>query len=144
MWKNMKNIKKAISILLVAVLLCGGLAIAGTAAAPAPAQSRNITIPAPPAVGNNVMLQQLVNLFLTIIGAGQMTDIQARVLIGLLQGLNRLGVDYSEILEWATPLLPMSVRNMLHDEGLAHFPIWQRSLFWNMVFYWLLFGWIWM
>ena len=88
-------------------------------------------------------MTQAVNLMLLFVD-GEFTQSQIDSLIWILRQMDNLGIDYSGLLEWADPFLPMSVRNALHNAGLASYPIWERNVFFNILFYWVLFGWIWM
>ena len=61
-----------------------------------------------------------------------------------LEGLKLIGFDYTAILKSVDGSLPIAVKAALHKAGLMNYPIWERSLFWNLVFKYLLFGWVWM
>ena len=123
--------KKLVSILLTALLLCGALG-AGLSAAAAPAP-----------VAVSPLLKPLVD-FLAQYDLQKLTDAQINILIGILNTLKRLGVDYTGVLEAVDDLLPMSVKAALHDAGLMSYPIWERNFLAYLIFKYLLFGWLWM
>ena len=73
-------------------------------------------------------------------------DDQVDLFVRTLREMERLGLDIDPIVEWAVENLPLpiQVRARLHREGLYSFPIWERNMFFNVIFYVFLFGWIWM
>jgi len=121
--------KKILSILL-AVLLFGGVMTVGFTASAAPA--------APQAITDN-----LVN-FLAGKNLANLTTQELNLLKAILEGLKLLGVDYTAILRRYDSQLPVSVKSALHRAGLMNYPIWERNVFFNIIFKYLLFGWLWM
>jgi len=123
--------KKLLSILLTAMLLCGILGV-GMSVSAAPAQPQAVNPLAP-----------LIE-FIAQNNLSSLTDAQVNILIGILRLLKALNVDYSSLLESVDSLLPFSVKAALHDAGLMSYPIWERDMLMYFVFRYLLFGWLWM
>jgi len=119
--------KKLLSILLAALLLCGVVGLGLTAAA----------APAPD------LLKPLSN-FLGSYDLENLTDAQLNILIKILDTLKKAGVNYRPLLDAVSGYLPFRVKAALHDAGLMSYPIWERDFMWYLVFKYLLFGWIWM
>jgi len=126
--------KKFLSILLIALLLCGVVGVAAGAAAPALPKAAAIALPGIPS------LDSILKNF----NLASMTDAQLSSFIKILSGLKSLGVDLSSYLAPIAKGLPIPVKAALQQAGLMQFPIWERSYFFNFIFKWLLFGWIWM
>lgn len=115
--------KKILCVFLSALLLCGTVSVAASA-----------LMPAMPTIDDLFAKFDLENL----------TDEQIALLIEGLNFLKNLHLDVASYLEAHADQLPMALKAALHQAGLASFPLWERSAFWNFVFKWLLFGWIWM
>ena len=123
--------KKLLSILLVALLLCGVMGVGlSVSAAPAAPQAINPLLPLIEFIAQN-NLQDL-------------NEAQTKLLIEILKLLKTLNIDYSGLLASVDSLLPMSVKAALHEAGLANYPIWERDMMWYLIFRYLLFGWYWM
>jgi len=122
--------KKLLSILLAAMLLCG---IAGMGVSAAPAQPQ----------ATNPLLAPLIE-FIAKYDLGSLSDLQVTALIGILRTLKALNIDYTGLLATVDHLLPFSVKAALHDAGLMDYPIWERDMLMYFVFRYLLFGWLWM
>ena len=127
--------KKIISVLLAALLLCGGISVAASAAPAAALEPQAITLPGGTAGIPN---------FLWNLNFANLNDVQLLLLINTLKGLKAAGVDYSGFLESVRSVLPIGVKAELHKQGLASYPVWERNSFANFIFKWLLFGFVWM
>jgi len=115
--------KKILSILL-AVLLLGSVMTVGFTASAAPADN-------------------LVN-FLAGKNLNNLSTQEINLLKGILEGLKFVGVDYASVLRRYDSQLPISVKSALHNAGLMNYPIWERNVFFNFIFKYLLLGFIWM
>lgn len=131
---RMKTMKKLMSILL-ATLLLGSIAVVGTSAAAAP--QAGITQSASP-------LETMLISYLKGLDWEKITDTQVTWIVNTIKRMKDNNVEYAYILDAVANQLPYAVKSALHDAGLAKFPIWERSAFFNFIFKWLLFGWIWM
>jgi len=119
--------KRILSILLAALLL-GGVMSAGFTAAAAPALSAASDLKA--------LLDN---------GGANITDAQLQTLIKILDALKRTNLfNYQGILKDYGKNLPIAAKATLHKLGLMNYPIWERDIFFNLIFKYLLFGWIWM
>ena len=121
--------KKLLSILL-AVLMLGGAMMVASSAAP----GKEVSGAATDSLANFLRNKDLKNL--------SKTDIN--LLVALLEGLQFLGIDYKTLLNSVSGQLPIAVKAALHKAGLMKYPIWERSVFFNLIFKIFLFGWIWM
>ena len=121
--------KKLLSILLAALLL-GGVMTVGLSAVAAPAVPQAAT-------------DSLVN-FLAGKNLKNLSAQEINLLKALLEGLKFLGVDYTAVLKQYNKQLPVAVKSALHSAGLMKYPIWERNLFFNFIFKYLLLGFIWM
>ena len=135
--------KKVISILLAAVLLCGGFAVVGASAAPAPVQFEPSAIQ-PHNPIQDALMRQAMNALTTLLANTTFGEIPINAFVETLLTLQRLGLDVGAFIESVEDLLPMAVKAALHDAGLASFPIWERDPLAHFIFYWILFGWLWM
>jgi len=121
--------KKLLSILL-AVLMLGGVMTVAASAAPGKATSL-------------ASASELKSL-LKSLDLKSLSQQELKRITGYLEILKAIGIDYSAILESVRDELPISVKAALHKAGLAKYPIWERSAFFNFFFKVFLFGWIWM
>jgi len=126
----MKTMKKLLSILLAALLLCGVMGVASNAAAAS--------------VPNLSLLTKPLTDFLGQYDLANLTEAQVNILIGILNTLKKAGVNYKPLIEAIDGYLPFAVKAALHDAGLMSYPIWERDFMMYLVFKYLLFGWIWM
>ena len=124
--------KKLVSVLLVALLLCAGLGLVGASAAE----------PAPAIV--NSTWQNMATAALNSLLGSSLGDAAIGAFITTLQTLQNLGFDVSGFLEAVDDVLPMSVKAALHDAGIKSYPIWERDMLFYLIFRYLLFGWYWM
>ena len=126
--------KKFLSILLIALLLCGGVSVGLSAAAAPVMQASSLLDPLLKFIDGNDL--------------ASLTEKQLDALMLILKGLKALNIDYAEILKLADDTLPnglpITVKAALHKAGLMNYPIWERDLFFNFIFKWFLFGWAWM
>jgi len=120
--------KKILSILLAALLL-GGVMSVGLSAAAAPA--------------TQAVDDQLVK-FLGSADLKNLTKDQMNLLVEILGYLKLLGFDYTKLLDAVKDQLPIAAKAALHKAGLMSYPVWERNVFVNLIFKYLLFGWIWM
>ena len=135
--------KKLLSILLAALMLCSGLAITtGVTATAAPAQKTEAS-----ASSFDNLFNTVLNLFKGI-NISEMTEKQQESVINLLNWIPDLKGNplIGDILKSIDKQynLPITFKNLLHKNGIYSFPFYERSVFWNFIFKWLLFGWIWM
>jgi len=132
--------KKLLSILLAALLLCSGLAMTfGVTAAAAKTDAA--------AIDFDGIFNSALNL-LKGFDPANMTEKQQK---SLIESLNNLpGLKGNEAVgKLLRDLdkqykLPITFKNLLHKNGIYSFPFYERSVFWNFIFKWLLFGWFWM
>jgi len=89
------------------------------------------------------VLKQLTN-FLGSYDLENLTEAQLNTLIGILNTLKKVGINYVPLLEAVDGYLPFTVKAALHDAGLMSYPIWERDFMMYLVFKYLLFGWLWM
>jgi len=124
----MKQMKRILCILLAAMTLMG---VAGVAASAAPVQGANAM---------DILFQNLLNALLNI----DLENLTKQQLDGLVSLFN----NYKNIPGFSSFVrrldLPISVKAALHRAGIVKFPIYERSLLWNFIFKYFLFGWIWM
>jgi hypothetical protein len=118
--------KKILSILLAAILLGSVMTVGFTATAATVSVTGNLE--------NFLAGKTLENL----------TAQELNLLKALLEGLKLLGIDYTAVLKKYDSQLPVAVKAALHDAGLMSYPIWERSVFFNFIFKYLLLGWLWM
>ena len=105
--------KKLLSILL-AVLLLGGIMTVGLSAAAAPnAQA--------PGIIESLLLKPLTD-FLNNYDLANLTGAQTDTLIGILNTLKTLGIDYTAILQAAETYLSAAAKEALRLAGLMDFP----------------------
>jgi len=133
--------KKLLSILLAALMLCSGLAMTiGVTATAAPAQTDA-------AANFDGLFNTVLNLFKGI-DISEMSEKQQESVIKLLnwipdlKGNPLVGKILKDIDKQYN--LPITFKNLLHKNGIYSFPFYERSVFWNFIFKWLLFGWFWM
>jgi len=125
--------KKFLSVLLIAVLLCGvGLVGANANAAPALVETQSSAL-------QNIAMAALNTLLNSSMG-----DIAIQAFVNSMGGLQNLGFNVAGFLEAVDDLLPMAVKAALHDAGVASYPIWERDMLFYLIFRYLLFGWLWM
>ena len=136
--------KKRISILLVAVLLCGGFAVVGANATAATPVQTQFQAPQPQNALQNALFGQAMNALTVLLANTTLGEIPINAFVNTLLGLQRLGLDVERFLEEVDHLLPMAVRAALHDAGLINIPVWERNPLIHFIFYWILFGWLWM
>jgi len=122
--------KKLLSILLAALLLCGVMG-AGLSAVAAPAPDLSL-------------LTKPLSDFLGSYDLENLTEAQLNILIKILDTLKKAGINYAPLLEAVDEYLPFTVKAALHDAGLMSYPIWERDFMMYLVFKYLLFGWLWM
>ena len=135
--------KKLLSILLAALMLCSGLAMTfGVTASAAPAQKTDAS-----ATALDKLFQSIAN---TISGYNleDLSETQESIIV---RGLKLLKLaDTNDAIGKALKAidkqysLPITFKNLLHKNGIYSFPFYERSVFWNFIFKWLLFGWFWM
>ena len=138
--------KKVISILLVVVLFCGGFAAVGASAVAADSAQveAQAPVPQPHNVIQNALFAQAMQALTTMLANTTLGEIPIAAFVNTLLTLQRLGLDVEAFLEEVDHLLPMAVRAALHDAGLINIPIWERDPLMHFIFYWILFGWLWM
>ena len=136
--------KKLLSILLAALMLCSGLAMTfGVTASAAPAQKIEASAANPfdsifNAIAKTISGFDLENLSKT----------QETIIVTALEFLKKtassdtVGTALKEIDKAYG--LPITFKNLLHKNGIYSFPFYERSVFWNFIFKWLLLGFIWM
>ena len=136
--------KKMVSALLVALLLCG-LGLVGASATLYLPQAMPLNSVILPSMEWEIAdhVAQLEALLLEF-KDGQVTGTRLLRVAQQLIIMDMHGIDYSGTFEWARSFLPMNVKAALHDAGLASFPIWERDPLMHFIFYWILFGWLWM
>ena len=141
-----KIMKKVISILLVAALLCGGFAVASAGAAAAHSAQIEAQVQAiePHNVIQNALFAQAMQALTVLLANTTLGEIPISMFVDTLLTLQRLGLDVDAFLAEVDHLLPMAVRAALHDAGLINIPIWERDPLMHFIFYWILFGWLWM
>jgi len=130
--------KKIISILLVVMLLCGSLGVAGASAATPPVQAQAVTTQS-----RNAM-QNLANAALTTLLNSSMGDLAITAFVNAMKSLQNRGFDVESFLDSVDHRLPMPVKAALHDAGVKSYPIWERDMMFYLIFRYLLFGWFWM
>ncbi|MDR0532266.1 MAG: hypothetical protein LBG83_09435 [Oscillospiraceae bacterium] len=145
--------KRVISVILAMLLLCGASA-AGAQAASASSNldsfvddyvkqiNKVIGALTDTSAKNPVNNQKNVEKALKGFDLSSLTDEQLETVVGLLTKLQGFGVNVETYLKGMN--LPIPVKAALHKANLVKYPIWERSSFWNFIFKWLLFGWIWM
>jgi len=99
--------KKLLSILLAALLLCGVMGV-GLSAAAAPDFS-------------SLLLKPLTD-FLANYDLANLTDGQTQTLIGILNTLKALGIDYKPFLAAAGTYFSAALKQLLQEAGLMDFP----------------------
>jgi|GEM_PF-1730210 len=139
--------KKVIGILLVAALLCGGFAAVGASAAgpvQIEAQAPQPPMPQPQNAIQNALFAQAMQALTVMLANSTLGEIPIAAFVNTLLALQRLGLDVEAFIEEVDHLLPMAVRAALHDAGLINIPVWERDPLIHFIFYWILFGWLWM
>jgi len=132
----MKHMKRTLCMLLIAMTLFGAFSVAASAA-PAAAS-------APSALDKliNNSIRNVQKEVEKLLKMDDVTEKDLKPLIDMLSIGSMFGVDFSKYLKNFD--IPIPVKKMLNDAGVMKFPIYERSYFWNFIFKYLLFGWIWM
>jgi hypothetical protein len=119
--------KKLLSVLMIAVLLCGALTV-GVAAKPKGPTSLD-SFPA--------------FLKLIVPSLDSLTDSQVQLAVKAAKLMN---YDLAKLFttEPIASNLPISAKKILHRNGVVKYPLYQRSVIWYSVCKYLFFGWIWM
>jgi len=133
--------KKLLSILLIMALLCGFGAVAASA--------NTVNLPPPPPLPSlNPAAIVAWNALISMVRVAGQTfgfdDFPTEMFMTTIRVLENLGIDVAPLIEWAGDLIPMNIRQELHNEGIVTFHVWERSWVCHFVFRYLLFGWIWM
>ena len=135
--------KKLLSVLLAALMLCTGLAMTfGVTASAAPAQKVDAS-----ASAFDWIFDTALKLFKGL-DPSTMTEKEQENLIEKLSNIP--GLKGNELIgKLLKDLdkqygLPITFKNLLHKHGIYSFPFYERSVIWNFIFKWLLFGWFWM
>jgi len=105
--------KKLLSILLAALLLCG---VMGMSASAAPAQATA------KASGLTGLLLKPLTDFIASYDLENLTDAQLNNLIGILSTLKTLGIDYTAILQAAETYMSAALKEALRLAGLMEVP----------------------
>ena len=133
--------KRLLSILLAALILCTGLAMTfGATASAAPAKQAD-------AASYDSLFQTIKN-YVSGVDLENLSDFQEKLIVGVLEALQKadtndfIGKALKEIDKQYN--LPVTFKKLLHDHGIYSFPFYERSVFWNFIFKYLFLGFIWM
>jgi len=155
--------KKMLSIVLLALVLCAGIAVPANAALgdifadglnsfltnlpgamesiPLLPQLGDIT--RPEITGSSAKIPTLDSL-LRKFDVANMDGATTQKFIDNLKTVKDKGADMAKYLAPAEEKLPYAVKNAIHKAGVKSYPIYERSAFFNFVFKWFLLGWVWM